>query len=194
MTGTEPREPEREDRKRKGTVKDRAPDPLEWLVLGLIAFMLVLMIVAVSVAASVLGSFSATVNTVEAGLAKIEAIEAKNVETNRATAFRLCTRDMVQRATLHAFIRGLEFEGTPRPPQTPRDRAFRRRYSRALMDPAFLPILDCVPNLRGRGAQPVSLAEQERFMYSLVDRRLSDVDRGICPSSRIGEKQSNNQC
>ena len=194
MTGTEPREPEREDRKRKGTVKDRAPDPLEWLVLGLIAFMLVLMIVAVSVAASVLGSFSETVAKVEEGLRKIERVEEENRDTNRATAFRLCTRDMVQRATLHAFIRGANFKGTPVPPQGVEQRAFRLRYSRALMDPAFLPILTCEPNLDGHGARPISLHQQERFMRDLVRRRLSDVERGICPGSRFDETQSQFRC
>ena len=187
MTETEPR-------KRKGTKKDRQADPFEWLVLGLIAFCLVLMVVAVSVAASVLGGFSETVDRVERGLDKIERIEDENIRVNRATAFRLCTRDMVQRATLHAFIRGVEFEGTPKPPQTPRDRAFRLRYSRALMDPAFLPILDCDPNLQGQGARPISLPEQERFVRDLVTRRLSDVERGICPGTSFSEQQSKYKC
>ena len=187
MTETEPR-------KRKGTKHDRRPDPFEWLVLGLIAFCLVLMVVAVSVAASVLGGFSETVKTVEDSVEKIEEIERENSDTNRATAFRLCTRDMVQRATLHAFIRGMEFEGTPKPPQEPQQKAFRLKYSRALMDPAYLPILDCDPNLQGHGARPISLADQERFVRDLTTRRLTDVQRGICPGSNLDEQQSKYDC
>lgn len=153
--------------KRNGTIADRRAAPPEWIVVGLVFFSLTLMIVAVAVGASLLRDVN---NAVE----RIERVEAKNNRATRATAFRLCSRNAVDRAFAQSFSEG--------------------RERRALQDPHVLPILDCRPNLEGRGAEPLSPAAQDEFVRRWQQRKLSDVERGICPGSVIGEEQRPESC
>ena len=166
---------EPDQRKRRGSRADRKGDPFEWVVVGLVFFCLVLMVVAVSVAASVLGSFSETVDRVQRGVDEIREVEKTSQDASRATAFRLCSRNAVDRAFAQSFT-----------PPGPERRKLQSKHG--------IPILDCEPNLRGLGAQVLSHRDQDVFVRRWVTRNLSDVERGICPGSRFDDKQSSYRC
>jgi hypothetical protein len=106
--------------------------------------------------------------------AELLRIEEANEVSNRATAYRLCSRNRVDRAFAHDRV-------------GPAD-------ARELMRNDGIPILNCRPNLDGRGAQPWSFAEQRAFVRRWRQGRLSNEELGICPESVIGEKGSARDC
>jgi hypothetical protein len=127
--------------------------------------------------------------------AELLRIEEANEASNRATAYRLCSRNSVDRSYAHARERGLSIKGLPKPrPMSADERQARRRASRALMSVGLLPILDCRPNLRGRGARWQPIATQERVMHEWRTGQLSNEELGICPESVIGEQGSARDC
>lgn len=122
-------------------------------------------------------------------------VEKMDRDTARATAFRLCTRNKVDRAYAHAVTRGLVIAGLPHPPRmSSEQRRFRRLFSELLMSDHLLPILDCEPNVTGHGARPLPVPEQERFVRRWAHRTLQGVDLGICPESTIPGAPSSRRC
>lgn len=118
-------------------------------------------------------------------------VEAVDRNTGHATAFRLCTRNKIDRAYAHTRERGLAIrkaDGTwiPATPMSPKERRRRRDISRALMDTARVPILDCDPNVTGLGAAPLPVSAQEDFMDKWRLGELAPVEYGVCPKSSFG--------
>jgi hypothetical protein len=125
----------------------------------------------------------------------LKRVERTDRDTSRATAFRLCTRGKADRAYAHARERGIPIAGLPKPPpMKPAERRLRRMFSRLLMDPHLLPILDCDPNITGHGARPLTVAQQESYMRHWAARTLDGVDLGVCPSSIIGGRADPDRC
>jgi hypothetical protein len=125
----------------------------------------------------------------------LKRVERTDRDTSRATAFRLCTRNRVDRAYAHARERGLVIAGLPHPPRMSfEERRLRRMFSRLLMDPHLLPILDCEPNVMGHGARPLPVRDQERFIRQWAHRTLPGVDLGVCPGSTIGGPANPDRC
>jgi hypothetical protein len=125
----------------------------------------------------------------------LQRVERADRDTARATAFRLCTRNRVDRAYAHARERGLVIAGLPHPPRMSfAERRLRRMFSRLLMDPHLLPILDCEPNVMGHGARPLPVRDQERFVRQWARRVLPEVALGICPDSTIPGAPSSRRC
>jgi hypothetical protein len=121
----------------------------------------------------------------------LRAVEIKDRNAQRATAYRLCTRNKDDRAYGHARERGLAIkrrDGTwiPAVPMSAAERRRRRDFSRELMDTPLLPILNCNPNTGGFGARPLSIAQQESYMDKWRKRGLAPVEYGVCPKSTIG--------
>jgi hypothetical protein len=126
----------------------------------------------------------------------LRAVEKRDRDTQRATAYRLCTRNKVDRAFAHGRIRGISVRGEPsQVPGIPTlERRARIQLSRLLMRPGFLPILNCAPNLEGLGAAPMSIAEQERFLRAWSRRYLPPAEIGVCPHSAIGGAVQRDRC
>jgi hypothetical protein len=125
----------------------------------------------------------------------LKRVERADRDTARATAFRLCTRNKVDRAYAHARERGLVIAGLPHPPRMSfQERRLRRMVSRLLMDSRLLPILDCAPNVKGHGARPLPIPEQERYVREWAHRTLPGVDLGVCPGSTIPGPPDANRC
>jgi hypothetical protein len=141
----------------------------------------------------------------------LKRVERIDRDTSRATAFRLCTRGKADRAYAHARERGIPIAGLPKPPpMKPPERRLRRMFSRLLMDPHLLPILDCAPNVEGHGARPLPIsappkgckaatavgrcATQEAFVRAWAARTLDGVNLGVCPSSIIGGRAEPDRC
>jgi hypothetical protein len=127
----------------------------------------------------------------------VRRVERRDRRSARTAALRLCTRNRADRAFAHARLRGLRMDGVPVPPANgaalpPGE--YRVRLSRALMDQAFIPLLDCRPNIRGRGAGTWSIADQERFLRRFVRRELAPGELGICPGSKIGDDEPAAHC
>lgn len=123
-------------------------------------------------------------------------VEKRDRDTQRATAYRLCTRNKVDRAFAHGRIRGIAVRGEPsQVPGIPTlERRTRIQLSRLLMHPDFLPILDCTPNLKGLGAAPMSVKAQERYMRAWGMRNLPPAEIGVCPHSAIGGAVRRDRC
>lgn len=101
-------------------------------------------------------------------------VEQIDRNAQRATSYRLCTRNKVDRAFAQNAVR------------------LRRGRAavRALQTLNALPVLDCTPNIHGRGARPLPPAEQDAFVARWARRELSAADVGVCPDSRIGSLSS----
>jgi hypothetical protein len=153
-----------DERTHVGNSDDREGISLEWVIVALFVFCLVLICVATFVGASLL----ADVNT---AVKRIEQVEADNQRVDRATAYRLCSRNAVDRAFAQSFA-------------TPDER-------RALQGPHRLPILDCSPNLEGKGAKPLAPSLQDEFVKRWKSRSLTPEERGICPGSTFGQDGDN---
>jgi hypothetical protein len=123
-------------------------------------------------------------------------VEIRDRDTGRATAYRLCTRNKVDRAFAHGRIRGIAVRGEPsQVPGIPTlEHKARIRLSRLLMHAPFLPILDCNPNLRGFGAKPLPIPEQERFLRRWSQRQIPPAEIGVCPHSAIGDAIAPDRC
>lgn len=121
-------------------------------------------------------------------------IEVRDRDTSRATAFRLCTRNKVDRAFAHGRMRSIPVKGEPAGRLVRLDRETRIQLSRLLMAPEYLPILDCRPNLRGLGARPMSVAAQEKFMRRWSMKRTLPAERGVCPGAVIGDEIQPDHC
>lgn len=125
----------------------------------------------------------------------VAGVERQDRDTNRATAFRLCSRNKIDRAYAHARERGIPIEGLPAPrPMSRAERRLRVSISRSLMQTPSLVILDCEPNLMGHGARPLPIAEQERFMRRWAAHKLTDEELGICPASRLEGEHPAGRC
>jgi hypothetical protein len=132
-------------------------------------------------------------------VADLRRVEVKDRNTQRTTAFRLCTRNKDDRAYAHARERGLAIkrkDGTwiKAVPMTPKERMRRRDFSRALMDTPLLPVLDCDPNVSGLGAVPMPVARQEAYMNDWRKRGLAPVEYGVCPKSAFGRPVYPDRC
>lgn len=145
-----------DERRRQGTAKDRR-DTERWLIFGLFLFNLIFMCVAIFVGARVLG--------------EVSRVEKNDRASQRATAFRLCSRNAVDRAFAHSRVR----------------RAAGLWALRPLEQKGGIPILNCAPNLDGQGASPLSVHAQRDFVRRWERHELADSELGICPRSRIGE-------
>jgi hypothetical protein len=109
-------------------------------------------------------------------------VERRDAAGQRATAFRLCSRNAIDRAFAQSSV-AQRAAGGRGPAVLSRPAAVRAMA--AMQDPYVLPVLDCSPNLRGRGAVPYSRAAGRRFVLRYVRRELSAPERGICPGSSI---------
>lgn len=107
---------------------------------------------------------------------ELRAIEQRDRDANRATAFRLCTRNKIDRAFAHSF-------SLDEPDEL-----------RRLQAEEGLPILNCDPNLRGQGATPLSPEDQREFVERWMAGALRPVELGICPQSHIGQRQRPDRC
>lgn len=96
-------------------------------------------------------------------------VEAKDRDTSRGTAYRLCTRNRIDRAFAHSSIRKRDPE-----------------IDRQLMGPLYLPILNCEPNLTGHGATTMPVDEQLAFVKRWERGDLTAEERGVCPGSTFG--------
>ena len=163
-----------DERTHEGSPADRQTVPPEYVIIGLLVLCLTLVSVAVGVGALLLKNVSDAVDKVEATMAKVERIEERNRQTNNATAFRLCSRNSIDRAFAQSFA----------------DRQERKR----LQGPHGIPILDCDPNLHGQGAKVLPPGAQDAFVERWQRRRLSPIERGICPESRIGGRGEATNC
>ena len=138
-----------------------------------------------------------TVSGGTAGLAlhntgELASVERRDRDTNRNTAYRLCSRNKADRAYAHARERGIAIKGLPAPrPMSATERRIRVRVSRALMHTPLLSILDCKPNLTGHGARPLPIADQEAYMRAWAAGELSNEEIGVCPDSRVGPPLGN---
>jgi hypothetical protein len=126
-------------------------------------------------------------------------LEVHDRNTQRTTAYRLCTRNKDDRAYAHARERGLAIKKSdgswiPARPMTAAERRRARDISRMLMETPLLPILDCAPNARGLGAQPLPIADQESYMNRWRQRGLAPVEYGICPKSTFGAPVFPDRC
>jgi hypothetical protein len=151
------------DHKRIGTLADRK-NLERWLVVGLVFFNLILMCVAIFVGAQLLR----TVAEVE----KTDRVSA------RATAYRLCSRNSVDRAFAHSRVM----------------MAGGLRALAPLEDEHGIPILDCTPNLDGRGAVPLPIHAQRDFVRRWERHELTNSELGICPGSHIPAQTRVNEC
>jgi hypothetical protein len=126
-------------------------------------------------------------------------LEIRDRNAQRATAYRLCTRNKDDRAYAHARERGLAIKKSdgswiPARPMTAAERRRARDNSRVLMETPLLPILDCAPNARGHGAKPLPLAKQESYMNRWRLRGLAPAEYGVCPGSMIGDTAPADRC
>ena len=125
------------------------------------------------------------VETEARNVKRIASVEAKDRDTARSTAYRLCSRDDVIRAVLHwATLRN--------PGQ--------RKLLRLLQAREGLPILVCDTNLRGKPARVMSRKMQEdyvrRWVNGFLNRpgpKLARAEIGIC-RQRIGVKLKPKDC
>lgn len=153
----------------------------DWVLARLIIALLVIVCVAVTV------GFIA--------LNRAEHTERLDRDTNRSTAFRLCSRNKADRAYAHTRERGLAIAGIPEVPMSARERERRRDLSRILMQTPLLAILDCEPNLKGHGARPLPLAEQEKYMDAWRRQQLSPEEYGVCPNTLLeGDPTAPGRC
>lgn len=114
---------------------------------------------------------------------RLERNERNDRDDLRAAAYRLCVRNKVDRAFAHSRIAGAL-----------RGRA-RERALRDLERLDGLPILDCTPNLQGRGARPLPPAQQRAYVRAWEQHKLPAPALGICPSSKVpGRIQSPERC
>lgn len=105
-------------------------------------------------------------------------VEKRDRATSRTTAFRLCSRDNVDRAREHLTTR-------------------RREGAAAeaeLERPDGNPILDCSPNLNGTGAIPWPPGVQRDFVDRYRDHRLTPSERGVCPGTVLGNPDDALKC
>lgn len=108
---------------------------------------------------------------------RVQKVEKEDRDVARASAFRLCTRNKVDRAFAHSSMQHSDPKKTPWGP----------KVSYKLMDKQYLPILNCEPNLRGLGAVPLPREEQQAFIDRWEAGELKDIERGVCPYSKFGQ-------
>jgi hypothetical protein len=108
---------------------------------------------------------------------EVKGVEVQDRNASRATAYRLCSRNAVDRAFAHSRV------GQQQPDAV-----------KVLEDPLVLPILDCSPNLQGLGARPMPPREQREFVRRWEQGKLTGPERGICPNRKIGSPVSPDHC
>jgi low affinity Fe/Cu permease len=102
-------------------------------------------------------------------------IERADAETARTTAYRICQRhSVVDRAFAHWAV--------------------GPRAARRLEQRDALPILDCKPNLRGRGARLLTPKEQRAIVERWRTGNLTNEEVGVCPKSTIGKEGDATNC
>jgi hypothetical protein len=153
---------------REGTIEDRKNTD-RWLVIGLFMFLLIIVCVVTFVGARLIGEQQQAVDDIKATNDRIAQVEIKDRDVQRATAFRLCTRNKIDRAFAHSFSLN--------------DLNVLRKLQKA----NGLPILDCEPNLEGKGARVLTPEQQRDFAERWLARELTPVELGICPTSRFGK-------
>jgi hypothetical protein len=105
---------------------------------------------------------------------RVARVERADRDAQRLTAFRLCSRNRADRAFAHwATTAG-------------RPASEARRIRRMWLEPLNrIPILGCEPNLRGRGARPLTPREQRRFVRRWTRGEVTLRELGVCPNSRF---------
>jgi hypothetical protein len=105
-------------------------------------------------------------------------VEQQNEINNRTTAYRLCNRNMVDRAFAHSRIKaGGGQEALP-----PLERI------------DGIPILNCQPNLSGRGASKLNTKAQRDYVDRWERGQLTREELGICPQSVFGDLAAATDC
>jgi hypothetical protein len=165
-----------QDPQRAGTAGDRKRTREDWRTWGIGALLVCLFLGGVGVAYATDAARDAT-KAVE----EVRAIEVKDRNTNRNTAYRLCSRNAVDRAFAHSSVR--------RNLARAQGEAAADAAVRELQRPDVLPILNCKPNLVGKGAAPMTPAQQHEFVRRWELHRLSAEERGVCPGSRVGPRR-----
>lgn len=92
--------------------------------------------------------------------AELAAVEKHDRDALRTALYRSCLRGNSVRAYAQAYP-----------------------HIRGLASPHRLPILDCTPNLRGRSATVLPLAEQRGYVRRWVSGDVSKADLGLCEES-----------
>jgi hypothetical protein len=111
-----------------------------------------------------------TAEQAQASADRVAEVERADRDQNRVTAYRLCSRNTVDRAFAHSRVR----------------MSAGRAAVAELEKTTSLPILDCKPNLRGRGAKVLLPREQRVFVRRWEQGKLSAEERGICPRAVFG--------
>jgi hypothetical protein len=146
------------------TISPRADRAVDRRLRSLILFLVVITTVAIGLALF--------------GLWRIARNEERDRDTARATAYRLCSRNAVDRAFAH--------------------REFKKRAGVKAMimlqDVKELAILDCKPNLYGFAAAPMKMPQYLSFMYRYEHHQLTLEELGICPKTPIGSKLVPGRC
>jgi hypothetical protein len=189
-TGPDPERPERRVTDKRTVANERKGRMNQALIDVLAVGIFLLLIVNIGTSAVVWHTASkARDNSREIGQ-----LETTNVDSNRATAYRLCTRNKVDRAFAHARIRGYQIDGIPLEHRTRAQQLALEQASTLLMASEYLPILNCTPNLKGKGAVPMPISEQIKFVKAWAEGKLTGVQVGVCPGSTIGRKATPNTC
>jgi hypothetical protein len=153
-----------DDRSRRGDAADRSMQK-DWRVWG-IALCLVCTVIAIGLVLWVTNLNNELVG-----------IEKRDRLAMRATAYRLCARAQVDRAFAQSRVGAQD-----------------KKALAAMQRVDGLPILDCRPNLIGKGAKVFSLADQRHFVQQWEQGTLTPAELGICPQSRIGDIASAETC
>lgn len=165
-----------------GSPADRRTTVTDWHV-WMLGLLLVVVLIAIGVAfqaGRAAGDANRAAHDADkaAGIAAhaikaVATVEEMDRLRGRSQAFRLCQRGNVDRAFAHdAVARG---SGS-------RARVVLRRLEAT----NGLPILNCDPNLDGRGAEPLTRREQRAFVDAWKRGKLSGPRLGVCPGSRVG--------
>jgi hypothetical protein len=112
------------------------------------------------------------------GLHWINQNETRDRDTARATAYRLCSRNAIDRAFAHKEVK----------------RRAGVKVMLMLQDVKELAILNCRPNLYGFAAVPMKMPQYLNFMYRYEHHQLTSEELGICPKTPIGAKLVPGRC
>lgn len=112
------------------------------------------------------------------GLYRIDRNETRDRDTARATAYRLCSRNAIDRAFAHTEVK----------------RRAGQKVMLMLQDVHELAILNCKPNLYGYAAVPMKMPQYLSFIHRYERHQLTLEELGICPKTPIGSKLVPGRC
>lgn len=168
---------DRDDRRDQGTIHDRMSKDWQTWAICLLGIALTVSWVSSCQSGRAATQASSAARDAARAIDAVRAVEKRDRDSSRATAFRLCSRNTVDRAFAHSRVASVN-------PQA----------ARLLENPVFLPILDCKPNLRGISAKPLSPKAQRAFVRRWEEGKLTGPQRGICPNTRIGLPVTDTNC